>query len=138
KIADVPVPDDDPSTPVVADVTVGDVDLVQIDVVEEEADPPILVEMEVGKGHVAIALVKANAVAAPAHCDLRDDRLDSAIQLDPAGLGVIAENLDARDEGHALIPSRGEKGLGRGRAFVGTDQTDGGTGAIHHQRDRPL
>ena len=76
---------------------------------------------------------EVDAVAAPADGDFRDGGLEGALELDAVGLGVVADDLEAFENGHALVPGGRLEGPGCRRSLMGADDTDRGAGAVHDQ-----
>ena len=138
-VADVAAADDDAAAAAIADVAGRDVRLVQIDVVVEDAAAAVLVDVAGVDEHVAIALDEVNAVAALADVDAAERELHRAAGLDAVGLGVLADNREAFDDGHPLaVPDLRLDGVRRGRAAVRADEADRRAGPGHDEPGRAV
>jgi hypothetical protein len=122
----------DSSETVVADVTTGDVDLVQIDLVEVNSHAGVMIDVAVADQNISIALSEMNAVpTAPNYHSLKD-RLHRLNQFDTVSFRMSAFDFYVLNRGQTLIgidiPPHGTRTAG---SAVRTDQTNRRAGSRH-------
>src|SRR5262249_15059322 len=99
---------DDAATAVVADVTAGDVGLMQVDVVVKDADAAVVIKVTAIDDDVAVTFGEMNRVQRLADGDARDGQLHGSCCLDAARLLVTADDLQAIDQRRPLpVPDVG-------------------------------
>ena len=82
QIPDLTVGRDDPAAPVVADVTVRDIDLVQVHAIQEQSNPSIVIEVTLGDDDVSVALDQVDAVKGRADGNPGDGELHGSLSFD--------------------------------------------------------
>jgi len=122
----------DSATTVIANVTADHVDLVQIDVVEEDAAAGVGINVAGGNQHVPVQSDQMNSVPDLVDDAIGDGELHRAFGLDGIRLGVLGREFDPSNVRAPLLEpnARLERAWSRGPG-VSTDQADRRSGARH-------
>ncbi len=134
EVPHVPSPAHHATTAVVADVAVGDVGLVEVHRVVENADARVVIEVGVGQHHVPVAPDQVHGVAGLADHHPADGELHGSIGLDAVGLRMTPHDLNPRNHRRAFVfPHRGLYRAWSGRPAVAAGKPECRAGALHQQ-----
>src|SRR5206468_658306 len=93
----------DAAAVVITYVAAGDINLMQIHLIHEDADAPVLIDMRLGDDHIAIPRCEMNAVITLADQHSGNREFHGPGGFDAVGFLVIADDLDAIHHRHPLL-----------------------------------